>query len=183
MRSRKLTDEQLERIRTVIAARKALPTHAELARLHGVSKSLVDQIAAGVCYKVGRKNRPQSRGEFTPCSRCGGVRDRPSAPYCRECRAAYARENRPKHSELSPEQRAKANARSTANVAQTRGQLVKQPCEKCGEADTQKHHDDYSKPLEVRWLCALCHQQEHKSVIESHADSVESGSATPQTQL
>jgi predicted transcriptional regulator len=54
MRARKLTDEQLERIRTVIAARKALPTHAELARLHGVSKSLVDQIAAGVMYKVPR---------------------------------------------------------------------------------------------------------------------------------
>lgn len=54
MRSRKLTDEQLARIRTVIAARRALPTHAELARLHGVSKSLVDQIAAGVMYKVSR---------------------------------------------------------------------------------------------------------------------------------
>lgn len=54
MRTRKLTDEQLERIRKVIAARKALPTHAELARIHGVSKSLVDQIAAGLCYKVPR---------------------------------------------------------------------------------------------------------------------------------
>lgn len=54
MRSRKLTDEKLERIRFVIAARRALPTHAELARLNGVSKSLIDQIAAGVMYKVPR---------------------------------------------------------------------------------------------------------------------------------
>lgn len=54
MRPRKLTDERLAYIRTVIAARKVLPTHAELARLNGVSKSLIDQIAAGLCYKVPR---------------------------------------------------------------------------------------------------------------------------------
>jgi len=48
-------------------------------------------------------------------------------------------------------------------VAQKRGQLLKQPCEKCGEADSQKHHEDYSKPLEVRWLCARCHRVEHET--------------------
>lgn len=53
-RPRKLTDERLAYIRTVIAARKVLPTHAELARLNGVSKSLIDQIAAGLLYKVPR---------------------------------------------------------------------------------------------------------------------------------
>lgn len=54
MRARKLTDEQIEKIRAAIAARKNLPTHAELAKTYGVSKSLVDQIAAGLCYKVPR---------------------------------------------------------------------------------------------------------------------------------
>jgi hypothetical protein len=51
MRPRKIQPERLLYVRTVIALRKALPTHAELARLEGVSKSLVDQIAAGICYK------------------------------------------------------------------------------------------------------------------------------------
>jgi ribosomal protein S27AE len=202
MRARKLTDEQLERIRTVIAARKALPTHAELARLHGVSKSLVDQIAAGVMYKVPRGTlvgkhaldipAPQAivRNDYAhidmsaPCSRCGGARDRPGQKYCRICHAAYQREHRPKYSELNPEQRMKSNSRARANTAQKRGQLIKQPCEKCGDPASQKHHENYSKPLEVRWLCARCHQQEHADpTTKSHVTTLEVDPTTPQTQL
>lgn len=51
MRRRKLTVDRLPYIRAVIAIRRAIPTHAELARAEGVSKSLIDQIASGVCYK------------------------------------------------------------------------------------------------------------------------------------
>jgi hypothetical protein len=43
------------------------------------------------------------------------------------------------------------------------GQLVKADgCEDCGsDFAVEGHHDDYSKPLEVRWLCAACHKQWH----------------------
>jgi hypothetical protein len=41
------------------------------------------------------------------------------------------------------------------------GRLVPMPCQKCGEPQTEAHHDDYAKPLEVRWLCHLCHREEH----------------------
>jgi len=41
-------------------------------------------------------------------------------------------------------------------------------CEKCGKACPKDkpwkihgHHDDYAKPLEVRWLCASCHMKLH----------------------
>ena len=37
------------------------------------------------------------------------------------------------------------------------GKLIRQPCEVCGNAKAQAHHDDYMKPLEVRWLCSHDH--------------------------
>lgn len=41
------------------------------------------------------------------------------------------------------------------------GRLVKQPCEKCGVLKVQAHYDDYSKPLQVRWLCIPHHAEHH----------------------
>lgn len=39
--------------------------------------------------------------------------------------------------------------------------LFKSPCIKCGDDRSQAHHEDYSKPLEVIWLCKACHNAEH----------------------
>jgi len=41
------------------------------------------------------------------------------------------------------------------------GKLFREPCEVCGEKKTHAHHDDYAKPLNVRWLCPACHSQWH----------------------
>lgn len=38
------------------------------------------------------------------------------------------------------------------------GRLDKQPCATCGETrNVRGFHPDYSRPLEVTWLCAKCH--------------------------
>lgn len=40
--------------------------------------------------------------------------------------------------------------------------LFKEPCEICGTTEKiHAHHDDYLKPLNVRWLCAAHHHQWH----------------------
>jgi hypothetical protein len=46
------------------------------------------------------------------------------------------------------------------------GKLVRQPCEECYTPNAQAHHDDYTKPLSVRWLCSSHHQRFHKAQSE-----------------
>jgi hypothetical protein len=54
--------------------------------------------------------------------------------------------------------------RRLTNRAVKQGKILKSPCEVCGtDVDIQAHHDDYSKPLDVRWLCRKHHQEHHKT--------------------
>lgn len=41
------------------------------------------------------------------------------------------------------------------------GRLTKLPCEFCGSEKVHAHHKDYTKPLDVIWLCAKCHHRLH----------------------
>lgn len=44
------------------------------------------------------------------------------------------------------------------------GAITPLPCEKCGAThDLHGHHDDYTKPLDVRWFCRSCHTLYHIS--------------------
>lgn len=42
-----------------------------------------------------------------------------------------------------------------------KGIIKKYPCEVCGDTKSQGHHPDYSKPLEVIWLCQKHHSELH----------------------
>lgn len=44
------------------------------------------------------------------------------------------------------------------------GSLIRLPCERCGKIETHAHHDDYSKPDEIQWLCSLHHRERHKEL-------------------
>jgi len=54
--------------------------------------------------------------------------------------------NKPKH-----------NARVRLQRLVKAGIIKKLPCERCGNEKSQGHHPDYSKPLEVVWLCQSHH--------------------------
>jgi hypothetical protein len=87
----------------------------------------------------------------------------------RESRLALMREWRENNLERSRELKRewagrnpeKRKAQWAVNNAIRDGRMVRQPCEVCGEK-AQAHHDDYSKPFDVRWLCTTHHGEVHR---------------------
>lgn len=65
------------------------------------------------------------------------------------------------------EARYRESSRGIANMAVRRGKLIRQPCEKCGAAIAEKHHDSYKRPLDVRWLCRMCHVEHHRTMNDT----------------
>ena len=64
-------------------------------------------------------------------------------------------------SDNNPEKR---RAHDKVSKAVRKGVLVPpSECEKCGEDRLQidAHHEDYSRPLDVKWLCRSCHKEIH----------------------
>ena len=66
--------------------------------------------------------------------------------------------------------RKKNRARNILSINKRRGKIKQLPCEICGSVDTEAHHEDYDKPLEVRWLCFYHHRLLHKT-IKSQGDN------------
>ena len=57
----------------------------------------------------------------------------------------------------------KVRAHATIRRAVVKGKLKKLSCAICKlVGNSHGHHSDYSKPLEVIWLCPLHHKQIHK---------------------
>lgn len=69
------------------------------------------------------------------------------------------RENLKLYAERHPE---KIKAVQSVNNAIRDGRLVREPCVVCGATPAQGHHPDYSKPLEVVWLCRKHHGEAHR---------------------
>jgi len=95
------------------------------------------------------------------CLRCSKpiIGRRVDAIYCsRYCGLLYGQAARTRHwRERNPE---KWEAHKAVKSALERGELERQPCEVCG-GRAESHHDDYSRPLDVRWLCREHHRRAH----------------------
>jgi hypothetical protein len=58
----------------------------------------------------------------------------------------------------------KQKARAALRNAVAAGKITKpKKCSACGvKATVHGHHEDYSKPFEVEWLCSVCHGLRHR---------------------
>jgi len=94
------------------------------------------------------------------CTKCRVNRATLSHRWCVDCKAGYMRSWR-SHNAMTPMQRLKSNCRSYLHVYIKRGKIKKGVCEVCGDPNVHGHHDDYTKPLEVRWFCEIHHLELH----------------------
>jgi hypothetical protein len=76
-----------------------------------------------------------------------------------EKRAGYEAKHKLKNAD-------KVSARRELNNAVKRGDIKQMPCEVCGNETAEGHHYDYTKPLDVRWLCTTHHNKHHVTLRE-----------------
>lgn len=124
--------------------------------------------------------------DMIACSKCGwpfhqtAKQVEKQDKVCRACknkyyRLWYARQVgntseaafTPLHQQGDATKASRAAVRRRTGYAIKKGKLIRQPCEVCGDLKSEAHHDDYSKPLIVRWLCKDHHEEWHTN----HPDS------------
>lgn len=125
---------------------------------------------------------PYGSGLRDPKCACGAIKEYQRNSYCNACKREHARQLRLERKASNPnfateeraarqgklredaEHRFKVSVRVFTMRAINQGILIKQPCEKCGKVKVDAHHDDYSKPLDVRWLCRKHHLEHHRTI-------------------
>lgn len=73
-----------------------------------------------------------------------------------------------KKNEWSHRNKHKRNAHLKVSRAVMNGTIKRENnCSNCSsDIKVEAHHEDYSKPLEVIWLCSKCHHLRHKELRE-----------------
>lgn len=87
-------------------------------------------------------------------------RDRASEPH----RRAISRATRLRHVRMYGKSYTKSH--NAVSRAVKKGTLVRPTtCQRCPATECiQAHHDSYDRPLDVMWLCPVCHAQRHKEL-------------------
>lgn len=108
--------------------------------------------------------------------------------YCLRCQAEMERLRRQRSATISKSRNDRQKIWQSRNLekraahilvgnAVRSGKLRRQPCAACNAINTQAHHEDYSRPLDVIWLCAECHMRRHRMMRRpesfAEADTVE----------
>jgi hypothetical protein len=96
-------------------------------------------------------------------------KSRASLPHRVAARKVYAATKRGKdvaraaHQKQRIKNPERIDARTKLNNAIRDGKVIKPSKCGCGKTgNLEAHHDDYKKPLKVKWLCVSCHKEEHK---------------------
>lgn len=117
------------------------------------------------------RNRSKPCGLDSYCKDCTRLkyrdkRERNRKNY-REKDKRYYKDNRDKISEKRKSDyeinKHKHQARAAVQSAIRKGDMERGLCQECGDRKSEAHHPNYSKPLEVVWLCKTHHARVHWS--------------------
>lgn len=117
-----------------------------------------------------RTDKRRLNGYSQPCKECDA--DKQRARYAKNpekvrsfMREHYKRNKKKYHEKAAKwakENPEKYSAHMKVRDAVKSGKLKREPCEVCGSMKVEGHHEDYSKPLGVRWLCSIHHGEVHR---------------------
>lgn len=71
-----------------------------------------------------------------------------------------------KHVKRNPKTR---KAQQVVSGQVKRGKMTRQPCCVCNQPNADAHHEDYSRPLDLVWLCDKHHKQRHVAIQQGIA--------------
>ena len=99
------------------------------------------------------------------CVICGKIRGTDGTrTHCRAHADAQSRWTAPRTRAIYRGDPSKKKANNALNFAIKKGTTSRPTaCSQCGLNDTKinGHHHDYAQPLEVTWLCYVCHRKSH----------------------
>lgn len=139
-------------------------------------------------FRVGHKHSTETKLKISKalskkvkfnCDMCGiESEDKPSSydrkirHFCsQDCYSRYRKEVMSPSEQNSyrdggmpvEEKKLRIKARSDLNHAVRDGRLKKMNCKICDNEKSEAHHHDYSKPLDVIWLCKMHHHAIHQN--------------------
>lgn len=102
-------------------------------------------------------------GHLGKCKSCARLDVRMNRWVKREQYNEYDRKRYREQNRRPGREPHKLRATQKLHLAVKRGKLVKPSvCSECGASGKiEGHHEDYSKPLDVVWLCTRCHDFRH----------------------
>lgn len=115
------------------------------------------------CTKIDVRNREAIKSQDPDWMESEIRRHRKKSQHYRNIGKA-PKPNRAAGEKWAKNNKDKRTAHRAVRNALLEGTLVKQPCMVCQHPKTEGHHEDYTKPLDVAWLCAKHHYERHNEI-------------------
>lgn len=153
------TEEEVKSLRQLYpvggcdACKERIPNKTRIA-IHGKAACLGIKISQEVLTNIRSKAGKNTHQKYLikdnkPLNWKGGI-SKDNMRYSKRTKAKY------------PE---KEKARRILMFAIRSGKLIRLPCLICGNKKSEAHHTDYTKPLDVVFLCRRHHIDVHKNLI------------------